>query len=74
MAAKGLDSQNVWGAGGGNRRYPYKLKYLAENDQNSTYINLLSYFAIWSAIINSLIFILIKKNSFKFIFFLWNNV
>ena len=73
MAAKSLDSQNVWGGGGGNRRYPYKLKYLAKNDQNSTYINLLSYFAIWAAKINSLIFILIK-NSFKFIFFLWNNV
>ena len=29
MTAKSLDSQNVWGGGGGNRRHQYKLRYLA---------------------------------------------
>ena len=40
MTAKSFDSQNVWGGGGGHRRYPYKLRYLPKNDQNSTYVNL----------------------------------
>ena len=30
MAAKSLDFQNVWGGGGDNRLYPYKLRYLAK--------------------------------------------
>ena len=38
MAQKNWDSQNVWGGGGGNRRYPYNFRY--QNDQNSTLINL----------------------------------
>ena len=30
MAVKSLDSQNMWGGGGDNRRYPYKLRCLAK--------------------------------------------
>ena len=30
MAAKSLDINNGWGGGGGNRRHPYKLRYLAK--------------------------------------------
>ena len=56
MTAKSLDSQNVWEGGGGNRRHQYKLRYPAKN---ITPINLFSYFDVWSAVINSMIFILI---------------
>ena len=43
MAAKSLHSQNVWAGGMGNRRYTYKLRYiLHRNDQNSSYINLVT--------------------------------
>ena len=54
------------GRGQSTKPVQVKISYL-KNDQNSTYINLFSYFVVWSAIINSLIFILMK-NSFKFIF------
>ena len=64
MTAKRLDwiLKMCGDGGGGNRQYTYKLNILLKNDQNtrSTYINLISYFVVWSAIMNSLIFILIK--------------
>ena len=47
MTAKSLDSKNVWGGGGAIDDNHTSSDILLKNDQNSTYINLFSYFVVW---------------------------